>query len=239
MTRRMDPMYFIMLFLIASMAFRQATGSGLYDSPMDWVMDKVYLLPGILIGFTFHEFAHAKVADKLGDSTPRNQGRVTTNPLAHMDPVGFISLLFLGFGWGKPVEIDSGYFKHPRKDTILVTVAGVTMNLILAILFSIILKVYVMAVGYSFSGMTEAIYTILLEVVVVNLVLMIFNLMPIPPLDGFNLLTEIFDLKKYSWWYFLYRNGFLLLAAFIIFDISGRVITPILRFFLSILYSIL
>ena len=87
--------------------------------------------------------------------------------------------------------------------------------------------------------MTGALWTVVLDVIVINLVLMIFNLMPIPPLDGFNLISEIFDLRKYSWWYTVYRNSYIFLAAFIIFDISDRIITPALNGMLGIVFSIL
>ena len=89
------------------------------------ILTKILMLPGIIIGLSFHEFAHAWVSDKLGDPTPRRQGRVTINPLAHIDWMGFLALLLVGFGWGKPVQIDPGYYKHRRRDEFLVGIAGV------------------------------------------------------------------------------------------------------------------
>ena len=94
------------------------------------------MLPGIIIGLAFHEFAHAAVAFKLGDPTPKMQGRVTINPLAHIDPVGLAALLFAGFGWGVPVQINPSNFKKRRRDELLVSLAGVTMNLVIAIAVS-------------------------------------------------------------------------------------------------------
>ncbi len=237
MRRRIDPMVIIMLALMVTLAFRQ--GAHQYASPMDWVMEKVYILPGIIIGLSFHEFAHAWAAKKLGDKTAELQGRVTINPAAHIDIVGFVSLLILGFGWGIPVPVDERNFKHPRRDNIIVSLAGVTMNLLIAVVFTVILKIVTMTMGYSLTGMTGAVWTIIFDVVMINLVLMVFNLMPIPPLDGFNLITEVFRLQRYSWWSTVYRNGYIFLMAFILFDISGRVLTPILNFLLSIIFSIL
>ena len=237
MRRRVDPMVIVMLFLMLTLAFRQ--GLHQYASPMEWVMQKVYILPGILVGLSFHEFAHAWVAKKLGDDTAERQGRVTINPAAHLDIVGFVSLLILGFGWGIPVPVDERNFKHPRRDNILVSLAGVTMNLLIAVIFTGVLKIFYMTMGYAQTGMTGAVWTIVLDVIMINLVLMIFNLMLIPPLDGFNLISEIFDLRKHNWWYAVYRNSYFFLAAFIIFDISGMIITPALNWMMGIVFSVL
>ena len=179
------------------------------------------------------------MAKKLGDDTAERQGRVTINPAAHLDIVGFVSLLILGFGWGIPVPVDERNFKHPRRDNILVSLAGVTMNLLIAVIFTGVLKIFYMTMGYAQTGMTGAVWTIVLDVIMINLVLMIFNLMPIPPLDGFNLISEIFDLRKHNWWYAVYRNSYFFLAAFIIFDISGMIITPALNWMMGIVFSVL
>ena len=145
MRQRFNPMVIMMLVLMVTLAFRQGMHS--YGSPMDWVMQKVYILPGILVGLSFHEFAHAWVAKKLGDDTAERQGRVTINPAAHLDIVGFVSLLILGFGWGIPVPVDERNFKHPRRDNILVSLAGVTMNLLIAVIFTVILKIIYITMG--------------------------------------------------------------------------------------------
>jgi Zn-dependent protease len=210
-----------------------------YSSPMEWVMDKVYILPGIIIGLAFHEFAHAFVADRLGDNIPRLQGRVTVNPISHIDPIGMIALLFVGFGWGVPVEINPGNFKKPRRDELLVSLSGVIMNLILAIVFTLILKVYLMFVGYNAGEMGIVVGDIIFYIIYINLILMVFNLLPIPPLDGFNILTELFNLKKYSWWYKIYDKGFIILMIFIVFGFTSKILTPTIEFLWSILSLIL
>ena len=128
----------------------------------DLILTKILMLPGIIIGLSFHEFAHAWVSDKLGDPTPRRQGRVTINPLAHIDWIGFLALLLVGFGWGKPVQIDPGYYKNRRRDEFLVSIAGVTMNLILAVFFSIPARAMVKAFsGAMASDLVYNIYLIL------------------------------------------------------------------------------
>ncbi len=226
------------LGLLAIMVF-MSLKNNTYSSPMEWVMDKVYILPGIIIGLAFHEFAHAFVADRLGDNTPRLQGRVTVNPISHIDPIGMIALLFVGFGWGVPVEINPGNFKKPRRDELLVSLSGVVMNLILAIIFTLILKVYLMFVGYNAGEMGIVVGDIIFYIIYINLILMVFNLLPIPPLDGFNILTELFNLKKYSWWYEIYDKGFIILMIFIVFGFTSKILTPTIEFLWSILSLIL
>ena len=107
---------------------------------IDMIITKLYMLPGIIIGLTLHEFSHAMVSYKLGDPTPKEQGRVTVNPLKHIDPIGFVALIMAGFGWGVPVQINPNYYKNRRLGEALVAVAGVTMNLIIAFVFALILK---------------------------------------------------------------------------------------------------
>ena len=200
------------------------------------ILTKILMLPGIIIGLSFHEFAHAWMSDKLGDPTPRRQGRVTVNPLAHIDPIGFLALLLVGFGWGKPVQIDPGYYKHRRRDEFLVSIAGVTMNLLLAIIFSIPARWMVKAFsGVAASDLVYNIYLMLFYIVSINIVLMIFNLIPCPPLDGWGIITQIFRLDRYSWWYKVYQYGTWILLALIVFNVTDRIITPLVSTLLGIL----
>lgn len=197
------------------------------------------MLPGIIIGLAFHEFAHAAVAFKLGDPTPKMQGRVTINPLAHIDPVGLAALLFAGFGWGVPVQINPSNFKKRRRDELLVSLAGVTMNLVIAIVFAIVAKILYMTMGPSFlSGSVGSIlWMMIMYVIQINLVLMIFNLIPCPPLDGFSIISEIFNIKHTEIYWTLYRYGDWILIALIIFGITGRIISPCVNFLFGILSS--
>ncbi|MBR3123921.1 MAG: site-2 protease family protein [Mogibacterium sp.] len=202
----------------------------------DIILTKILMLPGIIIGLSFHEFAHAWVSDRLGDPTPRRQGRVTVNPLAHIDPIGFLALLLVGFGWGKPVQIDPGYYKHRRRDEFLVGIAGVTMNLLLAVIFSIPARAMVKAFsGVAASDLVYNIYLMLFYVVSINIVLMIFNLIPCPPLDGWGILTQIFRLDRYSWWYKVYQYGTWILLALIVFNVTDLIITPLVSMILGVL----
>ena len=200
------------------------------------ILTKILMLPGIIIGLSFHEFAHAWVSDKLGDPTPRRQGRVTINPIAHIDWMGFLALLLVGFGWGKPVQIDPGYYTHRRRDEFLVGIAGVTMNLLLAIIFAIPARAMVKAFsGAAASELVYNIYLILFYIVSINIVLMIFNLIPCPPLDGWGILTQIFRLDRYSWWYKVYQYGTWILLALIVFNVTDLIITPLVTLILGVL----
>ena len=200
-------------------------------------MNKLMFLPAIIIGLSLHEYAHAKVAYKLGDPTPKMQGRVTINPLAHIDPVGLAALLFVGFGWGVPVQINPSNFRHRRRDELMVALAGVTMNLIIAIVFAIIAKVLYMTAGAVFlsSGVGSILWLMIMYVIQINLVLMIFNLIPCPPLDGFSIISEIFNIKHTEFYWTLYRYGNWILIALIIFGITGMIISPCVQFFMSVL----
>ncbi len=198
------------------------------------IITKVLMLPGIIIGLSFHEFAHAWVSDRLGDPTPRRQGRITLNPLAHIDWMGFICLVLVGFGWGKPVSIDPRYYKHRRRDEFLVAIAGVTMNLILAIILAIPARL-MMAHVTNASDLVYNIFLIIYYAVTINVVLMIFNLIPCPPLDGWNIITQIFKLDRYSWWYKVYQYGTWILLALIVFNITDMIITPLVTAIMGIL----
>lgn len=202
----------------------------------DWLYMEVLMLPGIVIGLTFHEAAHGFVSYWLGDPTPKLQGRLSLNPIRHIDPIGFLALFLAGFGWGEPVQINPMYYKHRRRDELLVALAGVVTNFIIAVLASFGLKLLVNSLGIAaLYGAGEIVFYILYYTMTINIVLMIFNLLPIPPLDGFGILTQIFDLRKYNWYYTLYNNGFLILMVLIIFDITDKILTPGIDFFINLL----
>lgn len=209
------------------------------SSPKDYFMNMLISLPGIIIGLSFHEFGHAFVSYKLGDPTPELQGRVTVNPMAHIDPFGFLALMFCGFGWGIPVQIDPRYYKHPRRDEFLVSIAGVTMNLIIAIVFAFLTKL-ILKFG-SFAAVTDGtlvnlLMQIVLQVVIINVILLVFNLIPVPPLDGFSILTQIFNLRKKSWYQVVYQNGFLILMVLLITNIIDLILNPCVFFIYNAIF---
>ena len=166
---------------------------------MDFISKALYMLPGILIGFTVHEYAHAYVSTKLGDYLPKSQGRLTLSPTAHIDPIGLALFLFMGFGWAKPVQTNPSSYKNYRRGSIMVALAGVTANLITVIVFTLITKIFfivIFSMNIAYMGNTiQIILDIFDKVIWVNIILMLFNLIPIPPLDGFQVLFNIIGIR--------------------------------------------
>lgn len=221
MLKRINPGILIILALMLVLNFTE----GRFSNPREWLLNLVIMLPGIIIGLSFHEFAHGMVSHLLGDPTPKSQGRLTLNPMAHVDPIGFIALMFCGFGWGIPVEINPVYYKHRRRDELLVSLAGVVMNLIIAVAASFVIKV-LFASGIYASTMGDILVQIFVQIAIINLVLMIFNLIPVPPLDGFGIVTQIFNLRRYDWYYKVYNNGMWILLALILFNVTDMILSP-------------
>jgi Zn-dependent protease len=142
----------------------------------------VLLIPVLLFALVFHEFSHGWVANKLGDPTAKNQGRLTLNPVAHLDPVGSMMILFVGFGWAKPVPVDSRYLADPRKDMMKIAFAGPASNLFLALVGGIIIRL---------TGYTGSLTSMLILFTQINISLAVFNMIPIPPLDGSQIFSGI------------------------------------------------
>lgn len=167
------------------------------------------IFPGLLISITIHEFAHAFTADKLGDPTPRFQGRITLDPRAHLDPLGVIMILLTRFGWGKPVEFDSYNLKNPQRDTAIIALAGPVSNLVIALAISLFLRAELLPQVWILAG--------LFQVMVINVVLAIFNLLPIHPLDGSKILMSFLPAEQaIEYENFMHRYGMFVLIALII-----------------------
>lgn len=209
---------------------------------MDIIINKLLVLPGIIVGLTCHEFAHAKVASMCGDNTARNEGRVSLNPLRHLDILGFLCLIIAGFGWGKPVPVNPynlGY-GHKRLKQVAISAAGVIMNFFLAILLAIILVGVTEYNPQLFtSGIGSYIYMVLYYAVYINVVLMIFNLIPIPPLDGFNIVAEISAFNETELYYKLLRYGSFILIILLVTNVIDYILTPGIEGVMSIINSIL
>ncbi len=142
----------------------------------------VLLIPVLLFALVFHEYSHAWVANKLGDPTARYSGRLTLNPLAHLDPFGSLMILFVGFGWAKPVPVDSRYLSNPRLDMMKIAFAGPAANLLLAFIGGTILRI-----GFMGESITMMLYLF----TQINIMLAVFNMIPIPPLDGSQIFSGI------------------------------------------------
>ena len=197
-------------------------------------------IPIALLAISFHEMAHGYMANKLGDPTAKNLGRITLSPFKHLDPFGFISIVLFGIGWANPVPINTRYFKKPRRDMALSAAAGPISNLLLAVIFALLLKVFFMLPASVFTlgdTLPWIIYTFLLLGIQLNVNFAIFNLIPIPPFDGSRILY-VFLPPKYYFGIMKYERyiclGFMLLLFLGVFDpilnlLSGAVQTIILR----------
>lgn len=191
-------------------------------------------LPGILIGLTVHEYCHALVAHMCGDSTSKDQGRVTLNPLKHIDPLGFIMLLVAGFGWAKPVQFNEMNLRNPKYDVIKIALAGPLSNAVIAMILSVFFSVLTSFLpAYSSSTMQVA-SEVFLYAIYINWGLFIFNLIPLPPLDGSHLLFS--QLRRFPALYDgLYKYGSFLLFGLIIATALTKInflpIWPLIRFF--------
>jgi len=187
--------------------------------------------PAILFGLTIHEFSHGWAAWRLGDPTAKMMGRLTLNPLKHLDPIGTIALFLFKFGWAKPVPIDPRNFRHPTRDMAISGLAGPAANLLAAAVSGLILRVLIL---FHVGGFASA---ITVNFVFFNLVLCFFNLIPIPPLDGSRLLYHLLPPRLAAGYAHLERYGFIILIAImLISDLAGipllqLYITPLIRVF--------
>jgi Zn-dependent protease len=180
-------------------------------------------LPAVLIALTFHEYAHGMVADWLGDPTPRYQGRLTLNPLVHLDPLGFILLLLVHFGWAKPVQVNPLNFRGDRyRGMVLVGLAGPAMNLVVAFTATLIAT---LAIPAGSSGYLPEIMS---GIIFIDIYLAVFNLIPIPPLDGSQVLAGL--LRNSELVYTLQRYGYIILIVLIFTGIIGIVLGPVSGF---------
>jgi Zn-dependent protease len=165
--------------------------------------------PAILFGLTIHEFSHGWVAWQLGDPTAKMMGRLTLNPLKHLDPIGTIALFLFRFGWAKPVPIDPRNFRHPTRDMAISSLAGPAANLLTAAVAGLILRVLIL---FHVGGF---IATLISYFVLFNLILCFFNLIPIPPLDGSRLLYHLLPPDLAAGYARLERYGFIILIGII------------------------
>ena len=203
------------------------------------------IAPPILLALTFHEYAHAYVANRLGDDTAKQSGRLTLNPLRHLDPLGTIMIFLVHFGWAKPVPVNPYLLKNPKKDMLWISAAGPLSNMVLALASGILLRI-LMASGEtpgqtSFLGLL--IYVVFMSLQI-NLALAIFNILPIAPLDGSKILAGLLPDRFGKMFYFMERYGPFILLGLIIFgratgvSILGGIIWPFVKFFSSIFAGI-
>lgn len=198
----------------------------------------LYTLPALLFCLSVHEFAHAYTAYKLGDRTQKAMGRLTLNPFSHIDIAGFICIALFGFGWGKPVMIDDRNFKNKAAGNALTAFAGPCSNIIMAILFTIILKI-LLVTGVILPTINSVVGSIILNMLILtiqfNVVFAIFNLIPIPPFDGSRILYFFLPAKGREYMYKIEQYSFIIVLVILVTGIGSKLVSPIVNFVLGLL----
>ena len=195
----------------------------------------LFRIPALLLAITFHEFAHGFIAYKLGDSTAKSQGRLTLNPLVHLDPLGALALLLVGFGWAKPVPVNPMYFKGDRhRGMFLVGLAGPIMNFLLAFFIMLVLSVY--RPLFSVPYLADILYTAFMY----NIFLGVFNLLPVPPLDGSRVLSYLLPANARYTYNSLEQYGplLLMLLIFLPFNFLGKILYPMANLAGNIIFAV-
>ncbi len=195
----------------------------------------IYRIPALLFAITIHEYAHAQCADSLGDPTPRYMGRLSFNPLAHLDPIGALLLIVAGFGWAKPVMVNPSNFRDRRYGSVKVSLAGPGANLFLCFLAA-----FISALMSRLELLSQGVLQFLLWIQLYNVWFAFFNLLPIPPLDGSRLLSELLPPREaYKFDYFIGRYGFYILLALVFTGIAGRIINPLAQAYMLLVNGVL
>lgn len=194
-------------------------------------MDILLSLPGLFVAIIFHELAHGFTAYKLGDNTAKDAGRLTINPLKHIDPIGFIFMLVFKFGWAKPVPINPNNFKKRKRDTILVSIAGPLINYVIAIVMGFAIALIPIR--------SEIVFQIVLTTLWYNIMLGTFNLLPFPPLDGSKIVASLLPVKYEYYFYKYERYFYIILLILITTDLINKLLGPIINFALDVLIRII
>ena len=195
----------------------------------------IYRIPALLFAITIHEYAHAQCADSMGDPTARYMGRLTFNPMAHLDPIGALLLVVAGFGWAKPVPINTSNFRNRKEGVLKVSFAGPAANLFLCFLAALL-----MAVMNRFGMLSDGVYRFLLWMQLYNVWFAFFNLIPVPPLDGSKIVSEL--LRPAMAWKFdniVGQYGFYILIALVFTGITGMIINPLANGYMFLVNSIM
>ena len=189
-------------------------------------------LPAVLWAISFHEFCHGWAAKLVGDPTAERSGRLSLNPLDHFDLVGTLMLLLVGFGWAKPVPINTRYFRHPRRDLVIVSLAGVAGNILTAVVCVLFLR-FLGDYWYRLAG--DAGFTVVAQMININMGLAAFNLIPIPPLDGSKVLEAFLPFRYLRHYYWLEQYGMIILLVLLMTGVVDVLFNPISRMLWSLL----
>ncbi len=200
--------------------------------PSLFSVEMLYRIPAVIIALVFHEFAHAKVADHLGDPTPRYHNRLNLNPINHMDPIGMLMLWIVRFGWAKPVPINPLNFRGDRrKGVIMVSLAGPLTNVAIAFIFMILLRV-----GFVYMPNIHLI-SLIRVIITFNLIIAVFNLIPVPPLDGSKVLSSLLPYRYDYIFAQMEQYGFLILILLIFSGVLGSVLLPTVNFLYRVFFT--
>ncbi len=204
-----------------------------------YILRLLFFAPPVLFALTLHECSHAWVAFRLGDPTAKSLGRVTLNPLKHLDPLGTIALFVSGiFGWAKPVPVNPANFKNPTRAMMWVALAGPVSNIVLAAAFALLLRV-IDVVGLPFLSAWPNVYgpvLIMMQIsVLINISLAVFNMIPIPPLDGNKVLLNLLPYKNALTLSRIEPYGFMILMLLLLTGIVPRILSPVVYFTAGVL----
>jgi Zn-dependent protease len=186
------------------------------------IKELIYFIPAILIAVSLHEFAHGYVSYRLGDPTPKATGRLSLNPLTHLDPVGTLCLLFFHFGWAKPVQVNPYYYKDKRKGMALVGLAGPMMNFLIALICAFAMEIILKMTGGYSGDITVFIFKLFQYTYTISIGLGVFNLIPFPPLDGSKIVGALLPEEKYFKYMQYERYGQLILFGLLMTNLLDR-----------------
>lgn len=212
------------------------------------IQNLILIIPGFLIAITVHELAHAYIALRYGDPTAKLAGRITLNPISHLDPYGTLALILssmagMGIGWARPVPVDPRYLRDPRKDMIWVSLGGPAANISVALILSIVLHIILLVfqgkpVGPTTRFVVEPLVSMLVFGVQINIVLAIFNLLPIPPLDGSSILSGLLPRDMAMKYEEIEPYGFMILLLLIITGALHYIIVPPVKYLMGFMMSL-
>ncbi len=202
---------------------------------MDSAQQLLFQLPPLLFALTLHEYAHGYVAYRLGDPTAYRAGRLSLNPLRHLDPLGTLAFFFIKIGWAKPVPVNPAYFRNPRQDMLWVALAGPLTNLALAVISALLLRVMLFAIAVLpempiLQAILLPLVWMLVASIWINLVLCVFNVLPIPPLDGGRIIAGLLPANLAGSFAALERYGFLFILILALTGVLSSIILPIITF---------